>query len=278
MTSVFVGLVSHKDSPRQESQGPYGLAQMLSDELSDLGFDTTSRVNTENAFTASGDSLTAEVLATSPAEELRIEKRWAGYLGIDTTVSGRFTRTLRWLKYFVSRTTHPNVAAIVRLANIELSHRNLLSQALDMQFDWVVILEDDALCLDPQDLALGLAGIINSSSPPSLVSLSLSFTPEQLRVDHLLHPLPTETWRGTMRRTILTADRPVTNTVCANMYSGQFARVLHDELAHLPFTPIAPIDWKVNQALMNLYGRRDIGSGDCWWLSPAPIIQGSMHP
>ena len=277
MTSVFVGLVSHKKTHRSEAQGPHGLAHTLSGKLSQLGFSTTLRINREDAFTNSGVVLPNDVLASSPAEELQIERRWARYLGIEASSSWQITHALRWFRYLVSRTTRSNTAAIIRLANIELSHRDLLSQALDMQCDWVVILEDDARCMDPQDLALGLAGIINTSSPPHLVSLSLSFTPEQLRVDHLLRPLPAETWQGPTNRRLFSAERPVTNTVCANMYGGQFTRVLHDELAGLPFTPIAPIDWKLNQALMNLYGRGDVGPDDCWWISPPPIIQGSMH-
>ena len=42
-------------------------------------------------------------------------------------------------------------------------------------------------------------------------------------------------------------------------------------------TPVAPIDWKLNRALMELWRDGALGPSDCWWVEPGPIVQRSMH-
>jgi len=41
--------------------------------------------------------------------------------------------------------------------------------------------------------------------------------------------------------------------------------------------PIVPIDWKVNDAIMNLSHTGVLGPGDCYTVDPGPIRQASMH-
>jgi len=52
---------------------------------------------------------------------------------------------------------------------------------------------------------------------------------------------------------------------------------LLDEFGVIPLSPVLPIDWKLNVALMNLVAAGKLGEGDCWQVDPAPFIQGSMH-
>jgi hypothetical protein len=107
------------------------------------------------------------------------------------------------------------------------------------------------------------------------VNLSESFTPRELGIDHLLAHVVGCTWAGTRRRNVLVAERPVTNTVCAILYSSEFLHSLLEALEGLPIEPIVPIDWRLNEGLMALH---DSGTaiGACWMVEPAPIVQMSM--
>jgi hypothetical protein len=40
--------------------------------------------------------------------------------------------------------------------------------------------------------------------------------------------------------------------------------------------PLAAIDWKFNSVLMEMFEEGAIGSGDCWFVEPAPFVQRSM--
>jgi hypothetical protein len=73
------------------------------------------------------------------------------------------------------------------------------------------------------------------------------------------------------------ASRPITNTVCAILYSREFLTTLVQELEALPMEPVLSIDWKLNVALMNLFESNKLDGFECWWVEPAPIKQMSMH-
>jgi hypothetical protein len=159
-----------------------------------------------------------------------------------------------------------------------MSHLELIGQGLAAGADWIMILEDDAFSPDVLDCASGLAAFISSDSPqPKYVNVSQSFTTTELGISHLLTPVSGSVWQGPAPRTIFAARRPVTNTVCAILYRGDFATELLSVMESLPVEPVVPIDWKLNQALMNMYASGDIGAGDCWLVDPAPIVQMSMH-
>jgi len=109
------------------------------------------------------------------------------------------------------------------------------------------------------------------------VNLSISFTPAELGVEHLVSESADASWAGSVPRTILVSSRPVTNTVCAIAYRSDFVAELLREFALLPMNPVVPIDWKLNLALMRMYKRGDIAAGDCWLVEPGPIVQMSMQ-
>ncbi len=166
---------------------------------------------------------------------------------------------------------------IRRLINIELSHVDLMRTGLASGAGWILILEDDAASLDASDCAAGLCGLMASApSSVAFINVSESFSHEELGIDGLLQPAPAQ-WAGPRSREVLTAARPVTNTVCAILYRADFVGALLDAFDRMPMTPVVPIDWKLNEAIMQLHAAGDLGSGSCWLVSPAPIDQLSMR-
>ena len=273
MSDVFIGVVSHARSRFADAQGPEGLALRLAKALHDIGLGTSVQVNTANLLDESVLPITPELMRESPAEELRIERDWAHFLGQDRRPDWWLRHAMRWAKLSLSRARQPNPSAVRRLLNIELSHVDLMRRALDAGSSWALILEDDAGADDVIDLAAGLRGLLESADPPAFINLSTSFTIDQLRVAHLMEPAIGVEWLGATPRTVLRARRPVTNTVCAIAYRREFLGDLVPAMDALPMTPVAPIDWKLNRALMALARQ----SPECWWVEPGPVLQRSMH-
>lgn len=277
MTDLFIGGVSHERSRFADAQGPEGLAARLAGAWGALGLSSTLQVNTSDLISESGVAITQEVIRDSPAEELRIERQWAEFLQRPLGPRWWSTHALRWSKYWASRRGAPDPTSVTRLLNIELSHVNLMQSALDSGSSWLLLLEDDAGSSDINDLAEGLRGLISGETTPRFANLSQSFDLDRLGVSHLLQPAAGVRWQGSTSRAVLAARKPVTNTVCAILYRRDFLADLMAEWRSLPMTPVAPIDWKLNRALMGLWASGKIRSGDCWWVEPGPIVQRSMH-
>ncbi|MBK9738941.1 MAG: hypothetical protein IPO93_05425 [Actinobacteria bacterium] len=293
MTTLFVGVVSHENSRFAVSQGRAGLAALLVDPLAERGISTTVRVNTEDAYDREALPIDGAMVKRSLDETLRLEAAWADYLragsprrftgaALDVTVHG-----LRWAKQtarFVrpwqsaERDDTAGVKLVRRLLNIELSHLSLLRDGVDRGADWVLVLEDDAATTDVGDCAEGLAGLMtDETNRPQYVNVSRSFTPAELGIEHLLTVVPGAAWAGSADRRVLSASRPVTNTVCAILYRGSFVERLVATMDALPLDPVVPIDWKLNVALMTMFEDGRLGAGDCWLVDPGPIDQLSMR-
>lgn len=277
MTDLFIGVVSHERSRFADAQGSEGLAARLAGAWNGLGLSSRVQVNTRDLVSESGIEITPDVIRDSPAEELRIERQWAQFLERPMGPRWWGTHTLRWSKYWASRRGAPNPTSVTRLLNIELSHLDLMQRALDSGSTWLLLLEDDAGCTDIDDLAAGLRGIVSGGVTPAFANLSESFDLDRLGVSHLLQRAGGVEWQGPTSRAVLAARKPVTNTVCATLYRRDFLTDLVAEWQTLPMTPVAPIDWKLNRALMGLWASGGIRSEDCWWVEPGPIVQRSMH-
>jgi len=166
---------------------------------------------------------------------------------------------------------------VERLLNIELAHQELLRQGIASHAPWIVILEDDAWSADIDDLADGLTDLLaRADANVQFINLSESFGLSELGIIHLLGHSDCS-WRGPIARTVLSAQRPVTNTVCAIAYRSSFAEQLLSAYALMPMRPVVPIDWKLNQALMDMYAAGSLGADSCWWVVPGPIDQLSMR-
>lgn len=275
--TVFIGVVSHPQSRFTVNQGSEGLAAKLSTELTGLGSACDYLVNLRNAFESSGVSATKSVFRQGIAEEVRLERSWSRFLGVRRGVRWWVSHLTRWARVHSYALRKGDVGEIKRLINIELSHLALMRDGLNSGAPWVLILEDDAGARDLADLAAGLRGIMQSDPAPAYVNLSYSFTIDELGIRHLLYPDTGQVWVGRQARTLMVAERPATNTVCAILYQRQFLEQLVGEIESIPTEPVVPIDWRLNLALINLWNKGLIGSGDCWFVEPAPIDQLSMH-
>lgn len=272
--ALFVGVVSHEGSRFAVSQGPTGLAHHLEQALPG----TVVAVNTANLLDEATLPVTPRMAQATLTAELRLDREWANYLGRTLGLRWWAVHAMRWARRGWLRLRPPGPHMVSRLLNIEFSHLDLMRRGLASGAPWVLIIEDDGFAPDISDLSTGLAGLMAADPSPAYVNVSESFTTEQLGIDHLLRPVAGQAWAGAVPRSIVQADRPITNTVCAILYSAPFLADLVKAMDSLPVEPVVPIDWKLNLALMRMFESGQIGPGDCWLVEPAPIRQMSMQP
>lgn len=283
--ALFIGVVSYAGSRFAVSQGSEGLAAHLERALGP-DFPVAVEICIEDLHDERALPIDDHVIQQSLSAQEALENAWIDYLhaGRPRTWSdprrwsdqGR--ASLRWGRRQWRRIHRPGPDAVTRLVNIELAHLQLLRHGLATGSPWILVLEDDAYAPDLVDCATGLAGLIRDA-PDSVayINVSESFPLAQLGIEQLLTPAAID-WAGSRKRALLSASRPVTNTVCAILYRSSFAQHLLDEYAQMPMTPVVPIDWKLNQALMRMHADGRLGDGTCWLVSPAPIDQLSMRP
>lgn len=271
--ALFIGVVSHEGSRYAVSQGPHGLAHRIADALPGA----VVQVNTANLLETDSPLITDSAVQESLSAESRAEADWARFLQRPRNARFLAVRASRWGRRLGQRVRPPAPAMLRRLLNIELSHLDLMRTGLASGAPWILILEDDALSADVTDLVDGMTGLMDGPSTTGYVNLSQSFTPEELGIEHLLTPASIP-WSGSAPRTILSSRLPVTNTVCAILYSSAFLAHLIAAMDRLPVEPVVPIDWKLNLALMDLHGDGLAPAGTCLLVELAPIAQMSMQP
>ena len=283
---LFVGLVTHERTRFPDASMPAGLMGSVAAAVAAAGVTVTTAVSDRDEYTDDLIPLSVGVVRDSIRAELSSELRWREYLtGRPAGASLKAFMALRRV-YRAARLAPPwrrSVAPddagprmVRRLANIELSHLRLIDEAVASGASWCLLLEDDAGCDDAQGFAAALMTFIRdaeSRGMPLTVNMSESFTLDDLGIRHLLTPVPAEQagpWP------MLAAERPVTNTVCAVLYRGDFLARLHHELQRIPLAPVIPIDFKLNEALMRM--APSVAPGDFWVASPAPLTQRSGVP
>lgn len=285
MGDILVGVVSHERSRFADSQGAEGLGGRIVRTLIELGVSARLLVRLENDHDPRELPVDGRLAWASVSAQLRLEREWESY--ISPATAGRIgVRALRdrarlilacirsWRPWLPAGSNASQIRAITRLLNIELSHLAILREAVASGASWALVLEDDAGDADAVDCARGILGITAQAPPPAYVNLSRSFANDELRIAALL--TSSSSWAGTTERTVLTAERPVTNTVCAILYERSFIEALLAEWDSLPMTPVVPIDWKLNRCLMRMHAAGTFPAGGCWFVEPAPIMQRSM--
>jgi hypothetical protein len=244
------------------------------------GVTTGVQVNTANLHDHAALPIDAGTVQQTLSAELRLQGEWAAYLraGESGSVSDAARSVVRSARRAVRRFRAPSPKSVTRLVNIELSHLDLLRAGLASGAPWILILEDDAFAPDLSDCSEGLLGLMRDC-PASVdfINVSQSFSNAELGISHLLTSLTQPVWAGSIDRAIFAASRPVTNTVCAILYRRDFVREVVTVMDALPMTPVVPIDWKLNIALMQLFELGHLRDGSCLLVDPAPIDQMSMR-
>ena len=275
--NLFIGVVSYSRTQFAISQGPQGLGAQLARELTNhFGIDTQIHIISED-LDKSGVVADRRAVQRSLTSELHAEARYSKYISRPQHIKNSVRLGARWAMRLKQSLNSPAPRLVSRLLNIEAAHCDLMKRGLESGSDYVLILEDDAFAAQLADLVHGISGLINSSSTPAFVNLSESFSVDELGVGHLLTSKTDISWQGDDTRVVYLASRPITNTVCAILYSREFLANVVQEMEALPMEPVLSIDWKLNVALMNLYETRKLDGLECWWVEPAPIKQMSMH-
>jgi hypothetical protein len=288
--ALFLGLVTHPATRFPDSSADGGLARRTAHLLTANGQGAIVRIWNTDSYTPALLTIDRDEISKSIDAELAVEARWRRY--IDPRIPGfamdafmalrrayRRRKFLRVADAAVSDTS-PGYRMVRRLINIELAHLGLMRAAVETGCPWTLILEDDASCGDPQAFVDGFMAFADScrdSDQPAYVNVSRSFDQGRLRIGSLL--TPRGTWGGSSAVTaqILSSSRPATNTVCAVLYRTSFLDRLLVVLDTIPLSPVIPIDWKLNAALLQMHESGALGDGDCWFLEPAPIVQRSMQ-
>jgi hypothetical protein len=167
----------------------------------------------------------------------------------------------------------PGAEPVVRLLNIDLSHLRVYKEALDSGCESIVVIEDDARALDPETVSLTLLDLIrrNTCGEASFINLSESISKEALGVVGILGDSDPD------QPSVTTCSRPVTNTVCANLFNREFVLELFRDMMNRGLTPVIPIDWRVNRFIMRAWKMGFLNGHTCTWVEPGVFIQGSMH-
>lgn len=283
--TIFLGLVTHQRTNYPESRGSDGLVSSLSSSLTRLSVSTRVEVHDADLHDEAIVPLTHREVISSIDAELDAEQRWRLHVDPDQShtrlhsfmAARKLYRRLKlappWHRG--SQATPQGARMLRRLVNIELAHLNLMQAAVDCRSTWALIVEDDARVADQHRFAEALASFVErhtSAGQPLYVNVSQSFA-DPLGISQHLQPIGA--WDEST--TEMSADRALTNTVCAVLYRTTFLADLLTILRQIPVSPVLPIDWKLNEALLALSDRGAISPGDCWFLAPGPIMQGSMH-
>jgi hypothetical protein len=216
---------------------------------------------------------------TSAWRQVRIEKAWDKYVR-DSTGSDSLTRkhgAIFFSGMFVKRTISYlfNSHSLARLANIDLSHLRVLKEGIASGADWVLIIEDDAQFADPVRTAGVLGTVLEFLGHPArsiFVNLSESIDTVELRVDGIVSA-GNPVLALTNGSELLEISPAISNTVCANIYSLDFASEFARAIEVQGILPSVPIDWRLNQLIMEAR----VTPAECYWVKPGPFLQGSMY-
>jgi hypothetical protein len=286
--SVFLGLVTHPRTRFPESSSPQGLVAQVAGVLDARGIPSSRKINDQNLLHTGAIDLSPNSVRASIDAEMALEARWRAFQrsGRSTAPESLLLRARRIYRRLRlappwRRHLHPDDAGmrmLTRLANIELSHLDLMHAAVDSGASWALIVEDDAHTQDVEGFTSALIELLDeraSSRAPLYVNMSRSFTQQELGV--LDSGVEVGAWStGDDAAALIAHQRPVTNTVCAILYRVSFLRDLLAHLDAIPLEPIVPIDWKLNAALMSMSADGSLQPEDCWSVEPAPLIQRSM--
>lgn len=259
---LILGLVTHPHSGFRES-GEQTLGTVAK-SLQSVGIRCEFIISDRNDADPAQYPIDRSVIAASARHQASLEARWRRHL--DHKWGGAVGDRVLTLA-MAARRTAANPKALLRLLNIDLSHLRIWRAALTHDAP-ALVLEDDARLLTTdigQILTDLMPRIVQSSA---MVNCSTSIDVKTLGAQNLLDDAPAIDLP--LHHTLRMPQRAVTNTVCANLYSVGFLAKLVSFIDTRGLVPVAPIDWRVNEFLL------ENPDAQTWWLDPTPFEQGSM--
>jgi hypothetical protein len=275
-----MGLVTHPRSRFNFEGQSTREFNRLAELLGGRGLLIDSVVSDRNDFTLSGEKIGFIDRIKSAWLQVRAEKAWWDYLRTShgsPETSGN-PRTLFFMGMLIKRVLAFSLdqRVLERLANIDLSHLRVLDEGIASGADWVLVIEDDATYEDIQGVAEKIQTAVSYLSDGErnlFVNFSKSIDTGELRVDQIIANSQ-EALHLEDGTSLLNVLPPISNTVCANMYSRVFAIGFAESITASGIVPSIPIDWRLNKYILSA-GPSNI---ECYWVLPGPFVQGSMHP
>lgn len=261
---LVLGLVTHPRSRFRESG--QRTIDAVSEALRESGVRFEVVISDRNDADPVHSRIDRALIARSARHQASLEARWRKHL--DHRWGGPLGDiALTWS--MAARRTSASPEDLMRLLNIDLSHLRIWRTALTQGAQAALVLEDDAQLRTDVIGAIVAELVPLSTQQCVLINCSTSIDPTALGVQNLLENAPTTSLLP--GHVLRQPQRAVTNTVCANLYSAEFLAQLISFIDRRGLVPVAPIDWRVNEFLL------ENPEAQTWWLDPPPFQQGSMH-
>lgn len=279
VTKLFIGLVTHPRSRFNADGRATTRLTELGKMLRGQGFTVQTLISDRNDFDEMPQGIGFATRIKSAWLQVETEKSWSQYLqaangtkAIDGSPGRMF-----YLAMFIKRAISFLVSArpLERLANIDSSHLRVLREGINSGADWILVIEDDGVAENISRVAENLAvliPLIDSEKTDTLVNLSESISDAELGVDAIM-ARARQAHSFANGGKVVQVSPPISNTVCANVYSRGFAARFAMGIEEQGIFPSIPIDWRLNRFLMDP-AATDI---ECFWIIPGMFIQGSMH-
>ena len=276
---IFIGLVTHPRS-RFNSKGQASQKVIeLANSLNQLGFNVVTLISDRNDFDLSGKVIGIADRVRSAWRQAQVEKAWNEYLRESTGSDSDACKhgAIFFSGMFVKRATSflLNSSSLARLANIDFSHLRVLKEGVATGAEWVLIIEDDAQFAEPVGTADALRTVLDFLTGHTgniFINLSESMDVVQLKVDGIVS-CGNSVLTFANDSELVEVSPAISNTVCANIYSADFAQDFVSAIEAQGIFPSVPIDWRLNQLIMD----SQITPTECYWVKPGLFLQGSMH-
>lgn len=276
---LFLGLVTHPTSAFNRDNRAGKLLDQLTEALTSHGLRVDSLISDRNDYSPEDFPVNRASLIEAAEAQSALERQWREYVNVRAGTKpaknaqsfGLYLAMLGKRTAAALRGKGSSAArAYERLVNIDLSHLRILSEGIHSGAAGIVILEDDA-SISSQEQIQVFVQVINAALESNIdfVNLSESISASELGIEPILGRA--RTIHADQRSKIIELDTPLTNTVCANYYSSDFAKKFCEHIAPPNHVPVKPIDWRLNQVMLANPTTRT------WWVQPGIFVQGSMH-
>jgi len=257
--NVLIGLVTHPESKYLDKNFVHNISKLV--DMPNCYI--TTQISNENL---SRRIISRFDLVKYYLVSINIELKFTKYI---SGRQGTFNLLMNYLrKYrdvFIRIKNHHSapdmeINQLRRFDNINLAHLEFFKTAFNHNYDFLIVLEDDALTPNPssfRDLILQLLFDDEFSKKPAFLNASKSLSWSELNMERLISSINPHKLYS---QTTLT----VTNSACANIYNRKYIEVIFGRLKRVALKGLQnfiPIDQLLNYVtLMDQRGEKEIVS------------------